>query len=401
MLGRVRQRKNHRALVDPRHALDDLLREGAANRADADDRGRLDALDGRDEIPGRRVLVRIRLLEVDEVLAGRFQQAVDVEHIDPCLGLLERHALRHQRGTEQVGEADTGRTRAEEQVFLVLQLRALELGRIDHAGKYDAGRALHVVVIDAVLVAVALEQVHGVATRPILEVNAALREHLLHRLDELVDKRIKFRGRRARLAHAQIQRIVQVLLVVGARVEVHGQQVLRRHAGAGGVELQLADGDARAVCAKVAQAEDAAAVGDADEPNVFLRPVLQNLLHLAAARDRKIHAARLAVDVAELQAGLADGRVVHDRQKARRVRHDGPVEERFVVIEQIDEIDVAIEVGVLVAELHHHATQLQVLGLRDVGHEADEAERLLFGFGEGGRLVERWIPKQLRFRVWR
>ncbi len=286
--------------------------------------------------------------------------------------------MGNQRRTQQVGKADGRRARAEEQVLFVFQLCALELGRIDHPSQSDPGRALHVVVIDAVLVAVALEQVHGVRARPILKVDAALRKYLLHRFDEFIDKRIKFRGRRARLAQAQIQRIVQVLLIIGSRVEVHGQQVLRRHAGAGGVELQLADGDACAVCAEVAQAENPAAISDTDEPNVLLRPVFQDLLHFAAARDRKIHSARLAVDMAELEASLADGRIIHDRQKARRVRHDGPVEERFVVVEQIYEVDVAIKVRGLVAQLHHHALQLQFLGLCYIGHESNKAERLAF-----------------------
>src|SRR6202022_2088241 len=102
---------------------------------------------------------------------------------------------------------------------------------------------------------------------------------------------------------------------------------------------------------------------------------------------RKIHAARLAVDVAELEAGLADGRVVHNRKKTRWVRHDSPVEERCVVVEQIDEVNIAIEVRVLVPELHHHAAQLQILGLRDVRYKANKAERLLFGLRKGGRLV--------------
>ena len=278
------KRQDHGALVDPRHGLDDLLGEGAADGADTDDRRRLDAFDGSDEVLGRRMLVRVRLLEVDKVRAGRLQQSVDVEHVDPRLRVFQRHALRDERRTQQVGKADAGRAGAEEQVLLVLELRALELGRVDHAGKRDAGRALHVVVVDAVLVAIALQQVHGVHSGPVLEVDAALREHLLHGLDELVDEGIELLGRGACLAQAQVERIVQVLLVVGAGVEIHRQQVLRRHAGAGGVELQLADGDAHAVGAQVAQAEDAAAVGDADEPDVLLRPVSQDLLHLAAAR---------------------------------------------------------------------------------------------------------------------
>src|SRR5260221_11177826 len=123
-----------------------------------------------------------------------------------------------------VGEKWGDGPRAEEQVLLVLKLRALELGRVDHAGKRDAGRALHVVIIDAVLVAVALEQMHSVRPRPILEVDAALRKHLLYCLDELVDEGKQFCRRRAGLAQAKIQWIVQGLLLVGARIEVHRKQ---------------------------------------------------------------------------------------------------------------------------------------------------------------------------------
>ena len=153
--------------------------------------------------------------------------------------------------------------------------------------------------------------------------------------------------------------------------------------------MQLTDRDAHAICAKIAQTQYPTAVRDADEPDVLSRPVFQDVLYLAAAGDRKIHATRLAVDVAKLETCLTDCRIVHDRQKARRIRHDGPVKERFVVIEQIDEVDVAIEVSVLLAELQHHAAQLQILGLGDVRHQANEAERLLLVLGKRRRFVER------------
>src|SRR5271156_3739889 len=140
----------------------------------------------------------------------------------------------------------------------------------------------------------------GVDPGPILKVDAALGEDLLYGLDELVDEGIKLRSRRARLAHAQVERIVQVLLVVGPGVEIHGKQVLRRHSGAPGIKLQLTDRDPRAVCPEIAEAENAAAVRDADEADILLRPIPQNLIYLAASRHGQIHAARLAVDVAEL-----------------------------------------------------------------------------------------------------
>jgi hypothetical protein len=289
-----------------------------------------------------------------------------------------------QSRAEQVGKANAGRACTEEQVFLVLELRALELDRVDHAGKRDTGSTLHVVIVDAVLIAITLQQVDGVHSGPILEVNAAFREHLLYGLDELVHEGKELGRRGACLTHAQVKGIVQILLVVGAGIEIHGQQVLRRHARTGGVELQLADGDAGAVGAEIAEAEDAPAVRNTDEPDILLRLVSQDLLHAAAAGCRQIHAARLAIDVAELETGFPDGRIIDDRQKARRIGHYGPIEERLVVVEQIGQIGVSIKVGVLVAELRHHPAQLQVQSLGDVGHQADNSECLLFRLAEGG-----------------
>jgi hypothetical protein len=58
--------------------------------------------------------------------------------------------------------------------------------------------------------------------------------------------------------------------------------------------------------------------------------------------------------VTELEAGFADGRVIDDRQKARWIGHDRPIKERLVVVEEIDQVDVAVKVGALVTKLHHH-----------------------------------------------
>ena len=45
-------------------------------------------------------------------------------------------------------------------------------------------------------------------------------------------------------------------------------------------------------------------------------------------------------------------------------------------------------------ELQLHALQLELLGLRYIRNEPNKTECLLFGLGESGRLVERWIVKQ-------
>src|SRR6266849_1970698 len=59
-----------------------------------------------------------------------------------------------------------------------------------------------------------------------------------------------------------LQRIIQILLVIRACIQVHGQQVLRRHPSAGGVELQFANGDARTVCAQVTEPKNSAVVSE-------------------------------------------------------------------------------------------------------------------------------------------
>jgi hypothetical protein len=63
------------------------------------------------------------------------------------------------------------------------------------------------------------------------------------------------------------------------------------------------------------------------------------------------------------------------------------------VVEQIDEIDVAIEVGELVPELLHHAADLQVFGLGDVGNEPGEPERVALSLAERRRLAQARIAQ--------
>jgi hypothetical protein len=73
------------------------------------------------------------------------------------------------------------------------------------------------------------------------------------------------------------------------------------HAGAGGVERELADRDAHAVGAEIAETEDALAVGDDDDAaRPCTRPVAQDLGDAAAVVDADEEAARAAVDVAVL-----------------------------------------------------------------------------------------------------
>jgi hypothetical protein len=59
---------------------------------------------------------------------------------------------------------------------------------------------------------------------------------------------------------------------------------LRRPAGAGGTERELADRDTHAAGAEIAEAEDTFAVGERDEAHVLFRPIGEQLLRPTAAR---------------------------------------------------------------------------------------------------------------------
>lgn len=91
--------------------------------------------------------MRIGFLEVVEVLAGRLEQAVDLKHMHARLRVLERHSLLDERRAEEIRKADRGRSCAQEQVALVLELGSLETRRVNHASEHNARHALHVIPI--------------------------------------------------------------------------------------------------------------------------------------------------------------------------------------------------------------------------------------------------------------
>src|SRR5579863_3449805 len=102
----------------------------------------------------------------------------------------------------------------------------------------------------------------------------------------------------------------------------------------------------------------------------------------------------MPIYMTELETSFSDGRVVNDWQEAGRVGHDGPVKQCLVVVQKIDEVDVAIEVGRLVTQLLQNSSQLDIFGFGYVWHKADDSECPFFSFGKGRRLVEGGVLKQ-------
>ena len=97
----------------------------------------------------------------------------------------------------------------------------------------------------------------------------------------------------------------------------------------------------------------------------------------------------------ELETRITDCWIIDNRQETGGVRHERAVEKRLVVVEEVDEIDVAVHVRSLVAELQKHALELQILGFGLIGNEADEAKGLALVFGEGGGFVQGGVVQQI------
>jgi len=110
---------------------------------------------------------------------------------------------------------------------------------------------------------------------------------------------------------------------------------MRRYAGAGRIEREFAERYPHSSGAEIAQAENALAIGNHDEADVFFRPVAENPPEPAASADRQIHASRLTEDMGRISGRLRHGGRIDQRHVGRRVRHQDRIEQRLVAGLQI------------------------------------------------------------------
>ena len=78
---------------------------------------------------------------------------------------------------------------------------------------------------------------------------------------------------------------LNLVLPVGADVEGDGEELVRGDAREGGVESELAHGDAHALGPQVPQAQDPLTISHHYGPHIHLWPVLDHLIHMALVMD--------------------------------------------------------------------------------------------------------------------
>jgi hypothetical protein len=140
--------------------------------------------------------------------------------------------------------------------------------RRDETRDDDRAGALHVVVEDAVVVAVPIEDAARVLRAEVLEVQDRSGEERSGDGHVPVDELVVAVSAHPGMPVPQVGRVVQQRRVVRPAVEAHGDDPRGVDAGSCRVDGELPDGDVDAVDAPVADAEDLLGVGADDQVDV-------------------------------------------------------------------------------------------------------------------------------------
>ncbi len=268
----------------------------------------------------------------------------------------------------------------------------------EDATHHDRGRALDVVVEARDPVPVAVEHPDRVVLLEVLPLQDGVREHLVDRLDERLEEPLVRLAAQPRVSPAQVERVVQEPLRVGAHVEGDGECACGVDARARRIERELADRDAHPSRAEVAEPEDPLVVGGHDQAHVVMPGVRQELGDPVDIVGRDPQAARPPEDVTEVLARLPDHRGVDDRHQLFEMVHEHPVVEGLVPILERGQPDEPFEVVVLAAQVLHLEVHLLLEGRDAGGEQPAQFEAVALVLGEGGVLVQQRLLEQLDAR---
>ena len=163
----------------------------------------------------------------------------------------------------------------------------------------------------------------------------------------------------------------------------------------GGVERELADRDAHAAGALVAEAEDALAVGDDDDLGLVEWRVAENLPDASRCGMLRKSPRGLRNSRLNERAAGADRRRVDDRQQFLDVALEQRVKQRLVGVLQVAQESVALEIGGEFAERLQPPAHLLVDAGNRRRQQPVQAEDVALVVAEGRALVQPCIRQQL------
>ncbi|KAG7144875.1 hypothetical protein HYQ46_006384 [Verticillium longisporum] len=240
---------------------------------------------------------------------------------------------------ELLGNTNTSGAGSHEDQPLLLKRNARQVHSTNVATENDSSSALDVVVEAAVLVAVAVEVVESLLGVEVLKLHNHVGEHLSSSLHELVHERLLRLKRDALVTETEVEGVLEVVLVVGARVENDGQSL-------GGVDTsgtRLAYRNANAVNAKITQTENARAVGNDTNLRFGVGPIPQHGADRLALLDGDVEGLGACVEGGVLEADVANGGGVDKRHELADVVDEDAVEEVHVLALEAREVQVLVD----------------------------------------------------------
>ena len=229
----------------------------------------------------------------------------------------------------------------------------------------------------------------------VFPLNDTTRERRLYTVNEALNEGVVLGTTESWRSASKIIRVSDQFAVVGANIKRDWKRPRWLNSRSGGVERKLADWDAHAANAKVAEAEDALVVGDNDQANLCAAGgVAQQFRNSRCIFGRNPCAACATPDLAPALARLADGGRVDDWQELFDILNKEAIEEGLVAVLQRSEADVALERVLLSADLDQLHGDLLLEGQDRRREEPVEAEEAALLTAEGGVLIQRWPAEQ-------
>ncbi len=341
-------------------------------------------------MPVRQVVAFLHqlALEVEQVRQLVRQQAEAVHHKHAGAGFFIAQTFGLHLRDNLLGDAAACRTCAEEYHFLLAHGAARRTAGGNQGTQRNGGGTLNIIIKAANFIAVAFEDRHRIFLCEVFELQYHVRPATLHCLNEFVDEVIVLFAGDAWMTPAHIQRVIQQLLIVGADVQHDWQGIRRTDTATGGVQRELTNGNAHAADALVAQAENALAVGNDDHFDILLGGVLQHIFDVAAVRIGDKHATGTTIDFGEVFTGRADGWGVNNRHHLFKMVVQQAVEEGFVGVLDIAQINVFVVIVFEVLELLPGTLGLLFNGFDRFRQQAAQVKFISLFYRESASLIQ-------------
>ena len=280
--------------------------------------------------------LRVWQLEVAQIGHVVDQQPLTIDTPEPRGRVALAEAVVEHHRADLVGDADTGGAGAIDHDPLLARPRAGDAHARQDRRQRDRARALHVVVEDPAAVAVVLEDPAGVGWPEVLEVQQRVRKQGRCCLHVCLDQRVVALAPNAAVAVADVHRVFEQRLAIGADVEHHRDHATGMDARGGRVDRELADRDRHPVGSPVTDPEDRLGVGRDEQVDVLGAEavVAKRVLDAFDVVDRQVDAVGALKLVAVALDRLRDHRRVNDREHLLEMHLEQLVVEDLVAIVQ-------------------------------------------------------------------